>query len=150
VGWYTNNEFQDAAKSWKGDDFQSVVLHSYRSRWGHAELNPKYATLQARFESTWTLSTPTLLLHGREDRCELAETTDGAERYFTAGYGRVLLDGVGHYPQRESPQVTGAAILDHLKAQLTVRNEQCRKAEPPPLQSLHEEDASESYCSRNY
>ena len=114
-GWYPSSEFEEAAKSWKGDDFQEVVLHGYRSRWGHAELDPKYAALQARFESALTLRTPTLLLHGLEDHCELTETTDGAERYFTNGYRRLLLEGVGHFPQRENPEATGAAILKHLR-----------------------------------
>ena len=52
---------------------------------------------------------------GMEDSCELAETTDGAGRYFTNGYRRVLLDDSGHFPQREQPKETAAAILEHLK-----------------------------------
>ncbi len=92
-----------------------MVLHSYRSRWGHAELDPKYVALQARFEAAKTLTVPTLLLHGREDGCELAETTDGAERHFAGEYQRVLFDGTRHFPQRESPEATAAAILKHLR-----------------------------------
>jgi len=92
-----------------------VVLHSYRSRWGHADLDPKYAKQQARLESALTLNTPTLLLHGVDDHCVLAETTDGSERYFTAGYQRVLLDGVGHFPQRKKPEDTAAVIIKHLR-----------------------------------
>ena len=115
AGWYTEKEFNQAAKSWHGKDFTDVVLHGYRSRWGHAELDPHYATLQSRFESTKTLDTPTLLIHGREDHCELAETTDGAEKYFTAPYHRVLLDNVGHFPQRETPDLTAAILLEHLR-----------------------------------
>ena len=116
-GWYTQEEFAETARSWKGKDFQNVVLHSYRSRWDHAELDPKYARQQARFESALTLGTPTLLLHGLNDHCELAETTNGAERYFTAGYRRLLLEGVGHFPQRENPKGTAAAIVQHLREQ---------------------------------
>lgn len=114
-GWYTESEFDATAKSWKGEDFQDVVLHSYRSRWGHAELDPRYARLQARFEATTALDVPALLLHGREDRCELAETTDGAGRFFRGGYRRVLLDGAGHFPQREAPEATAEAILGHVR-----------------------------------
>jgi pimeloyl-ACP methyl ester carboxylesterase len=113
-GWYTKKELEEASKSWTGPDFQEVVLHSYRSRWGHAELDPAYATLQSRFESTRTLDVPTLLLHGVEDNCELADTTDGAEQHFTGGYRRGLLRGVGHFPQREEPEATAEAILQHI------------------------------------
>ncbi len=114
-GWYTSGELSVAAKSWKGDDFTDVVLHSYRSHWGHALLDPSYAVLQDRLDMTRTLATPTLLLHGMEDHCELAETTDGAGKYFTGGYRRVLLDGVGHFPQRENPVDTAIEILTHLR-----------------------------------
>ncbi len=114
-GWYSPADLAAAAKSWKGKAFADVVLHSYRSRWGHAEKDPAYAVLQARFESTVTLGVPTLLLHGLEDHCALAETTDGAGRYFTAGYRRVLLEGVGHFPQRENPAAMASEILRHLQ-----------------------------------
>ena len=114
-GWYTQAKLDEAAKSWTGKDFADVVLHSYRSRWGHAELDPAYAGQQATFEGTRTLGTPTLLLHGVEDRCELTETTEGADRYFTGAYQRVLLDGVGHFPQREAPEDTAGVILEHLR-----------------------------------
>ncbi len=113
--WYTQADFDEAAKSWTGPDFKDVVLHSYRSRWGAAELDPQYAGRQARFEATRTLPVATLLLHGLADRCELTETTDGAERFFTGPYQRVLLEGVGHFPQRESPEDTAGIILEHLR-----------------------------------
>jgi pimeloyl-ACP methyl ester carboxylesterase len=93
-GWYDEAEFQSAAKSWTGRDFPDVVLQAYRSQWGHAERDPRYARLQARFQATEVLDVPTTLVHGREDRCELLETTDGAERHFSSGYTRVVLDGV--------------------------------------------------------
>jgi pimeloyl-ACP methyl ester carboxylesterase len=114
-GWYSAADLAEAAKSWTGKDFTDVVLHGYRSRWGHAEKDPAYAILQARFESTLTLGVPTVLLHGIEDHCTLAETTDGAGRYFTNGYRRILLDGVGHFPQRENPKPVAEEILRHLQ-----------------------------------
>ena len=114
-GWFTEAAFKDASASWTGPDYQDVVLHAYRSRWGHAELDPAYAALQKREEATRKLTVPTLLIQGREDHCELAATTDGAERHFTAPYHRVLLDGVGHFPQREDPGIVAALILEHLK-----------------------------------
>ncbi len=114
-GWYSPDEFADAAKSWLGRDFAEVVLHSYRSRWGYAEYDPAYATLQTRLDSATVLNVPTLALHGLEDRCVLAETTDGAGRYFTGGYKRVLLDRAGHFPQRENPALVADEILRHLR-----------------------------------
>lgn len=115
AGWYDPAELAEAAKSWTGKDFADVVLHSYRSRWGHAEKDPAYGVLEARFASTMTIGVPTLLLHGLEDYCSLPETTDGAGRYFTGGYTRILLDGVGHFPQRENSRLVADEILRHLR-----------------------------------
>ena len=116
AGWFTESEFEAAAKSWDGEDFEDVVLHSYRSQWGHAEFDSRYAKLQARFLATKTLQVPTLLIHGAEDHCELRETTDGAERFFGGAYERTLLEGVGHFPQREDAERTAAAVLQHVRA----------------------------------
>ena len=114
-GWYTDADLKAAAASWQGNDFKEVVLHGYRSRWGHAELDPQYARLQARFEAASKLDTPTLLIHGAEDHCELLETTDGARHHFSGPYERTVLGGVGHFPQREAPGSVAGAILTHVR-----------------------------------
>ena len=115
AGWYDEQDFQKAADSWSGKDFQDVVLHAYRSRWGHAAQDPRYAKLQNRLEATKVLHIPTVLLHGVEDACELLETTEGAARHFEKDYRRVLLEGVGHFPAREKPAQTAGVILEHLR-----------------------------------
>lgn len=119
TGWYSEQDFQQAAKSWQGKDFKNVVLHAYRSRWGHAAPDPRYARLQARFEAKKLLSVPTMLIHGMEDHCELVQTTEGAEHYFDQGYRRVLLEGVGHFPSREKPEASADAILEHIRQNQT-------------------------------
>ena len=113
-GWYAEAEFAAAAESWRGEDFAEVVLHYYRSRLGEAESDPAFAAAEVRFEAAVTLDVPTVLIHGEADRCVLAQTTDGADEHFTGGYGRALLRGVGHFPQRENPEGTAELILEHL------------------------------------
>jgi hypothetical protein len=36
--------------------------------------------------------------------------------YFTGGYRRVMLDGVGHFPAREAPNVVASEVLPYRKA----------------------------------
>jgi pimeloyl-ACP methyl ester carboxylesterase len=115
-GWYSEQQFAAAAQSWTNPDFADITLHAYRVAWGHAEKDPAYDLLQTRLESTPSLDVPTLMLHGMEDHCTLPESTDGSGRYFSNGYRRVLLDGVGHFPQRENPQAVGEEILRHLQS----------------------------------
>lgn len=112
--WFSEQELAAAAQCWTNKDFVDVALHYYRVRWGHAEADPQYAVQQARYDATVTLDVPTLLIHGMEDYCVLPETTDGAGRHFTNGYRRLLLEGVGHFPQREQPETVANAILQHL------------------------------------
>ena len=114
-GWFDEREFAATAESWKNEDFSEITLHAYRSRWGHAENDPRYDPLQARYVATMTLSVPALLLQGMEDACVLPETTDGAGRYFTGPYSRVLLDGVGHFPSREAPDEVAEHVVRHLQ-----------------------------------
>lgn len=113
-GWYTEAEFAEAAESWTNDNFVAVTLQSYRSRWGHAPLDPAYAQLQGRFEGTLTIDLPTQLLHGALDRCLLLESSEGAEMYFTSLYRRVVLGASGHFPQREQPEAVAQCILEHV------------------------------------
>jgi pimeloyl-ACP methyl ester carboxylesterase len=60
---------------------------------------------------TAPITTPTLQLHGAADPCVLATTAQGSERYVTGDYEWKLLDGVGHFPHQEVPDVINAELL---------------------------------------
>jgi len=92
-----------------------VVVGLYRSRWGHADLDPAYAELEARFDPVPKQSVPTLTLHGALDPVNLPVMSAGKEAYFTGPYVRRLIDGAGHFPQRERVADTTSAIVDWLR-----------------------------------
>jgi pimeloyl-ACP methyl ester carboxylesterase len=92
------------------------VLHSYRHRWGHAEGDPLYAPLEVRLDPPPAISVPTLVIHGAEDGSNDATMSAGREHMFSAGYRRVVIDGVGHFPAREAPDAVAGAILEFLKS----------------------------------
>ena len=56
------------------------------------------------------------MIQGAVDRCDPPSESDGQDRYFTGGYRRVMLDGVGHFPTREAPNEVASEVLSHLKA----------------------------------
>jgi pimeloyl-ACP methyl ester carboxylesterase len=58
---------------------------------------------------------PTLQLHGAADRAVLPRTAQGSSRYVTARYEWRLLDGVGHFPHVEAPDLVSGAIIEWLK-----------------------------------
>ncbi|WP_329106561.1 alpha/beta hydrolase [Micromonospora sp. NBC_01699] len=62
------------------------------------------------------LVTPTLQLHGALDRGVLPRTAQGSGRYVTAPYEWRLLDGVGHFPHLEAPDLVLGEILRWAKS----------------------------------
>jgi pimeloyl-ACP methyl ester carboxylesterase len=54
---------------------------------------------------------PTLHVHGQLDPVVLPATAQGSGRYVIAGYEWRLLEGVGHFPHREAPDLVAGEIL---------------------------------------
>jgi len=59
---------------------------------------------------------PTLMLQGGADYCDEPASSQGQDRYFTSGYRRQVIDGIGHFPHREAPDAVATALLAHLAA----------------------------------
>jgi pimeloyl-ACP methyl ester carboxylesterase len=111
AGWYAERDFEQAAAAFDNPDWASVVLHSYRHRWGFAPGDPSYDADDAKLQPAPALSVPTLVLHGGADTCNQPASSEGKEQFFTGGYQRIVLDGVGHFPHREAPGEVAQAIL---------------------------------------
>jgi len=107
-------EFERTAVSFDNPDWADVTLHSYRVRWGHASGDPHYAALEARFDPPPKQRVPTLTLHGAQDPVNSPQMSEGKESYFTGPYERRLIDGAGHFPQRECAPETAAQIVEWL------------------------------------
>jgi pimeloyl-ACP methyl ester carboxylesterase len=54
------------------------------------------------------------MIQGEGDSCDPPSESEGQERYFSGGYRRVRLNGVGHFPAREAPD----EVLHHVMAHL--------------------------------
>lgn len=116
-GWgFTEGEFATAAESWDNPQFVEIVIDYYRMRWGGALGRRAYADLQATLDAKPkpTIAVPTLFIQGAEDACDLPAGADGQEGCFTAGYERVVVPGVGHFPHRENPDAVARALLRQL------------------------------------
>jgi pimeloyl-ACP methyl ester carboxylesterase len=53
-------------------------------------------------------------LHGIEDTVNHPKTSDGKESFFSNYYERKLLPKIGHFPQREDPQLIANALIGFL------------------------------------
>ncbi|MFU6940048.1 hypothetical protein ACM76E_07155 [Pseudomonas aeruginosa] len=83
-----------------------VVLHSYRpSSRRVTKGDPAYVEDEVRLNPAPMLSVPTPVLHTGADTCDPLDSSKGREAFFTGRSERQLLDGLGHFPQRETPQL---------------------------------------------
>jgi pimeloyl-ACP methyl ester carboxylesterase len=55
------------------------------------------------------------MVQGGADTCDPPSESEGLEGHFE-DYRRVVLDGVGHFPQREDPRAVADLVLEHLAA----------------------------------
>lgn len=108
-------EFERTAASFDNHDWADVVLHSYRVRWGHAAPDPRYGELEAQFDPAPIQSVPTLTLHGSLDPVNSPQMSEGKEAYFSGPYERRLIEGVGHFPQRERALETAQQVVGWLR-----------------------------------
>ena len=114
-GWFDDVEFAATAESFRNPDWVAITLHAYRSRFLAGEASdPAYDGLRHRLAATETISTPTLMIQGGDDRCDRPDASAGQADRFTGSYRRVVLDGVGHFPHREAPDAVADAVLEHL------------------------------------
>jgi len=114
--WHVSEgEFHDTMHSFDNPDWVDVVLHSYRHRWGMAPSDPFYAAQEERLRRESVIRVPTLTLHGSEDHATTPQSSEHKEHLFEAPYHRVLLAGVGHFPQRERPDAVADALLAWLQ-----------------------------------
>jgi pimeloyl-ACP methyl ester carboxylesterase len=76
---------------------------------------PRPDGLQYAARMKTPVGVPTLHLHGALDGAVLPRSAAGSGRYVEAPYRWRLLDGVGHFPQEESPRAFTAELLGWLK-----------------------------------
>jgi pimeloyl-ACP methyl ester carboxylesterase len=60
---------------------------------------------------TTGITAPTLQIHGALDPCVLPTTAEGSRRYVRGEYDWQLIDGVGHFPHEEAPDLVTKELL---------------------------------------
>ncbi len=115
AGWFDDAEFDATAVAFENPDWIDVTLHSYRHRWAFVPGDPAYAADTAALKPLPVLATPTLVIHGKDDFVNPVGTSANKEAWFSGGYHRVVLDGIGHFPQREAPADVADAILGFVR-----------------------------------
>ena len=113
-GWFDEATFTRVAKTWDNPDWVDVTLHSYRSRWNVEASDPRGAWLEAKVKATATLPLPAMIVQGEADRVSPPNALGAISDKFTGPFKLVTLRDVGHFPQRETPDVLAAHLLPFL------------------------------------
>ena len=114
---FSAREFNETAAYWQNPQFASVVLDSYRHRWGNSLGKPAYAATQAQLEAEPKpkVSVPTLFGYGTDDHCVMPESSESQKEHFTGWYDRVAIKGSGHFPHREDAAAVAKLFTRLLK-----------------------------------
>jgi pimeloyl-ACP methyl ester carboxylesterase len=115
AGWFDQAEFDATAAAFENPDWVDVTLHSYRHRWGHAQGDPSYAAQIAALKPLPVIVDPMLVIHGGADAVNPPQTSAGKEQWFSGPYRRIVLEDVGHFPQRERATHVAEALIDFFK-----------------------------------
>jgi len=115
-GWFDEAEFTATARAFENPDWVPITLNAYRRRWrGDQPSDPALAELYARLATIERIDVPALMIQGGADFCDEPASSEGQDKYFPAGYRRVVIDGAGHFPLREAPDAVADAVIAHLK-----------------------------------
>ncbi|MGC4035841.1 MAG: alpha/beta hydrolase [Chitinophagaceae bacterium] len=118
--WSPTWKFDDAtfnasAVSFENPDFVDIVIHSYRHRYGLANGDPKFEAMEKLLQKQPVIKVPAIILDAEEDGVEPFPGTGKDAHFFTGGYERRVIKGVGHNLPQEAPVDFAEAILEFVK-----------------------------------
>ena len=114
--WSPSWRFEDAtydrtATSFNNPDFVSVVIHSYRHRFGLAAGDPAVEDTERRLAGQPSINVPAIVLHGSDDEVTPPAGSERHDRFFSGAYERRIVAGAGHNLPQEAPQHFSTAVL---------------------------------------
>lgn len=110
-GWFDEETFARVARSFHNPDWVDVTLHSYRSRWGSADPDPRSVWLEDKVKATKTIHHPALFIKGDEDGVTCQQSFEPVPLKFDGPFDMIGLPGVGHFPTREAPATVADLLL---------------------------------------
>ena len=112
---FDDRTFEATAVSFNNPDFVEVVVHSYRHRYGLANGDPKFETIEQSLQKQPTIKVPAIILDAEADGVEPFSGTGKDAGYFEGGYERRVAKGIGHNLPQEAPAEFARAILTFVR-----------------------------------
>jgi pimeloyl-ACP methyl ester carboxylesterase len=115
-GWFNDATFRAVSRSFSNPDWVDITLHSYRTRWEEDTPDARSRRLEAKVKATRPIKTPTIFLQGALDGVTPPAASKDMHAKFSGPFKRIILPGVGHFPQREDADTVAKKIVRHLLA----------------------------------
>jgi pimeloyl-ACP methyl ester carboxylesterase len=103
--------FERSAGAFDNADFDEVVLHSYRHRFGLVPGDPAYAAIERQLAAQPVITVPAITLDGADDGVRPAAPAEAHARHFSGRKSHWTVEGAGHNLPQERPGVFADAVL---------------------------------------
>ena len=104
--------FQRSAQAFDNPDFVSVVIHSYRHRFGLVSGDPAYVDIEARLAAQPVITVPAITFDGIDDGVRPPAEASAHAALFVGPRSHRLVPGVGHNLPQEAPQAFADAVME--------------------------------------
>jgi len=113
---FSEQEYAAVIESFQNPQFVQTVIHYYRHRWNVAAGAAYYESQDQIARAAPPVTVPHTFICGSADACTLVNTSENLERFYSGGYNRIVVEGAGHFVQRERPEVVAEQIRTMLRA----------------------------------
>jgi pimeloyl-ACP methyl ester carboxylesterase len=104
--------FEKTAESYNNPDFIDIVIHSYKHRYGVAEGDKQYNSIERSLATTPAIKVPTIVLESGNDGFVNHFGFDDNREHFKGKYSQRIVYGAGHNLPQETPQEFANAIIE--------------------------------------
>src|SRR5215471_10122032 len=113
---FPEQEYAAVTESFQNPQFVQTVTHYYRHRWNAVAGAAYYESQDQIAQSAPPVTVPHTFICGSADACTLVNTSENLERFYRGGYHRIVVEGAGHFVQRERPEIVAEQIRTMLRA----------------------------------
>jgi pimeloyl-ACP methyl ester carboxylesterase len=111
---FPEQEYAAVTESFQSRQFVQTVTHYYRHRWNVATGAAYYQGQERIVRGAPPVAVPHTFICGSADACTLVNTSENMDRFYTGGYNRVVVEGAGHFVQRERPEIVAETSANHV------------------------------------
>jgi pimeloyl-ACP methyl ester carboxylesterase len=113
---FPEQEYASVTESFQSPQFVQTVTHYYRHRWNAAAGAAYYQSQDQIARTAPPVAVPHTFICGSADACTLVDTSENLDRYYMGGYNRIVVEGAGHFVQRERPEIVVEQVRTMLRA----------------------------------